>query len=363
MNSRRTWFLLFTLVMLVGAFVFLNAVHEILLPFIVGLLLAYLLNPVVMWLERFGLSRPLASTIPVSTAVVLIVLLLVLGVPLLMDQLGSFAQRLPVYLMTLEHFVIPAKLAKSFHLQFTLDSLLRPLGMIGAQGAEWTVQALQKTLSGVAWLVNIALLVVMTPLVAFYMLMDWPSMMSNTLLQLPKRWRKTTQEIARDIDFKMAAYLRGTVAVCLSMGVFYAVSLSGLGWMSTQIAGVKIAPMELGWAIGLATGLLSFLPVIGASLGVMMMLLVAVMQYQLQVWEPYALLAAIFVLGQTLEGYVLSPLLVGNRVGLHPLWVIFALLAGGALSGITGMLVAIPVTVIISVILPRILAVWREALD
>lgn len=355
--------MLLTLLMVAGLVVFLDAVHEILLPFIVGLLLAYLLNPLVLRLEKLGLSRPLASTIPVSTAVVVIVLLLALGIPLLAEQLGSFAQRLPVYLMTLEHFVLPAKLAKSFHLQLTLDSLLRPLGMIGAQGAEWTVQALQKTLSGVAWLMNIALLVVMTPLVAFYMLMDWPSMMSNILIQLPKRWRKVTQDIARDIDFKMAAYLRGTVAVCVSMGVFYALSLTALGWMASQIAGVEIAPLELGWAIGLATGLLSFLPVIGASLGVMMMLLVAVMQYQLQVWEPYALLAAIFVLGQTLEGYVLSPLLVGNRVGLHPLWVIFALLAGGAISGITGMLLAIPVAVIISVILPRILAVWREALD
>lgn len=352
-----------TAIVLGGGFLFLQAVSSILLPFIVGLMLAYLINPLVVRLEKWGMPRPIASVLPVSLAVSGLVLLLVLGVPLLLEQLTSFAQRLPVYLMTLQHFVLPNKLAKIFHVQLTVDALLRPLGAIGAQGAEWTANALQKTMNGVAWLVNIVMLVLMTPVVAFYLLMDWPTVVSKTLKQLPKSWRGETEVIAAEIDVKLAAYLRGTMGVCLSMGIFYALGLTLLGPMASWLSGAEVNSLELGWAIGLATGLMAFLPVIGATTGFLLMMVVALMQYQLQMWEPYVLIAGIFMIGQFLEGYVFSPLLVGNRVGLHPVWVIFALLAGGTLGGITGMLLAVPVAVVVSVVLPRVMRVWRASVD
>jgi predicted PurR-regulated permease PerM len=233
--------------------------------------------------------------------------------------------------------------------------------MLGAKGAEVTVQALQKTISGVAWLINVGMLVVMTPMVAFYLLMDWRSVMDKALNLLPRKWRKETVNIAGEIDTKLAAYLRGTLAVCASLAAFYAMALTNIGWIASAMSGHKLDGLEMGWAIGLMTGFLGFFPVIGATVGVCTMLAVALVQYQLLVWEPYALIGIVFVVGQFLEGYVLTPLLVGNRVGLHPLWVLFALLAGGALNGITGMLMAIPLAVVLSVILPRILNEWRNA--
>lgn len=360
-TQRRA--LILTALVLGGGVWFLHAVSEILLPFLVGLVLAYLLNPMVTCLNRLGVPRSLGAAILVASAISLLVVALVLGMPLLIDQLASFVQRLPVYLMTLQHFVIPEKMSKSIHLQLTLDALLKPLGMIGARGAEWTMQTLQKVVGGVAWLVNVGLLIVMTPMVAFYLLIDWPALHDRIMTQLPRRWRKPTQEMWLEIDAKLDAYLRGTMGVCAGLALFYAVALSGLGWMATLLSGDKVAPLELGWAIGLATGFLAFLPVIGGTVGVGTMLAVALVQYQLQTWEPYVLIAGIFMLGQVIEGYVLTPLLVGNRVGLHPLWVIFALLAGGTLGGITGMLLAIPVAVVVSVTLPRVLRAWRSAVD
>jgi predicted PurR-regulated permease PerM len=171
------------------------------------------------------------------------------------------------------------------------------------------------------------------------------------------------RQAAAEIDDKLAAYLRGTLAVCLSMALYYAIALSLVGPLAGLMRGEAVAGMELAWAIGLLTGLLSFLPIIGASIGAFTMLAVALVQYQLQLWEPYALILGLFVIGQSLEGYVMTPMLVGNRVGLHPLWVIFALLAGGALGGILGMVAAIPVAVVVSVLLPRLMKFWRESLD
>lgn len=363
MDARQRRALVLTAIVLGGGFLFLQAVSSILLPFIVGLVLAYLLTPGVSWLERHGVPRPLASVLPVSFAVSVIVVLLVLGVPLLLQQLTGFAQRLPAYLNNLQHFVVPPKLARALHLQFTTEALIKPLGIIGAQGAEWTANALQKTMSGVAWLMNIIMLVLMTPVVAFYLLMDWPVVMQKTLKQLPKSWRAETMMMAGEIDVKLAAYLRGTMGVCLGIGVYYAVALSLLGVFTSALTGAEVDGLELGWAIGLLTGVMAFLPVIGSTTGFLLMMGVALMQYQMQMWEPYILIAGIFMLGQFLEGYVLNPLLVGNRVGLHPVWVMFALLAGGALGGITGMLMALPVAVVVSVILPRLMRTWRAAVD
>jgi predicted PurR-regulated permease PerM len=367
MNKHERRAVALSAVVLGGAGLFLHAVSEILPPFVIGLVLAYLINPIVNRLEEAGLPRPLAATIPVAGAVSLIALGMILGVPLLVDQLTSFVKRLPVYLMTLEHFVLPERLGRQlgglFDLRVSTDALLRQLGVMGAKGAEWTVQALQQTVSGAMWLLNILLVIVMTPLVAFYLLMDWPSIMKKTLSQLPNRWRVNVRQVASEIDDKLAAYLRGTLTVCLCMALFYAAALSLVGPLASLLTGSEVAGLELAWAIGVLTGALTFLPIIGASVGVFTMLAVALVQYQLQIWEPYALILGIFVLGQTLEGYVFTPQLVGKRVGLHPLWVIFALLAGGALAGIIGMLAALPVAVVISVLMPRLLRMWRESVD
>lgn len=366
LTKQQQQAILLTILLVGGTLLFMDAVSGILLPFFVGVILAYLLNPFVSYLHHRGIPRALGSAGLVAAAISLIGMGLILGVPMLVEQLASFLQRLPVYLMTLQHFVLPSKLGNLSGLldvKLTAENMLRPLGMIGAKGAEWTVQAMQNMLSGFAWLVNVTLLIVMTPVVAFYFLIDWPRISKSTFDLLPKRWRKNTQNIAYEIDVKLAAYLRGTLGVCVVLGLFYAFAISGMGIVASWLAGRPVDALEMGWAIGLLTGLLTFLPVIGGTIGILLMFGVALVQYQLQMWEPYVLLGVIYMIGQFLEGYIFTPMLVGNRVGLHPLWVMFALLAGATLGGIGGMMLAIPCAVVMSVILPRVLAQWRASID
>jgi len=359
-HSSAIWWSLLLLATLVGCFLL---VREILTPFVVGLVLAYMLNPMVTWLTDKGLPRAVAALIPVLIAASGLALALFWLIPLLVDQITTFATRLPMYLSTLERYAIPERLGQVMELNLDPRSILRQLGLLSSKGAALTVQALQQTLSGAVWLFNMLLLIIMTPLVAYYLMMDWPRITEGSLGQLPQRWHAEVMHIMHEIDVKLSAYLRGTFLVCLCMGLYYAVALNLVGPLASWMSGESVPMMELAWAIGFLTGILAFLPVIGASIGAMMMVMVALLQYQLQMWEPYALIFGIFVLGQTLEGYVMTPTLVGNRVGLHPLWVIFALLAGGALAGIAGMLAALPVAVIVSVILPRVLAAWRVRVD
>lgn len=333
--------------------------RSILTPFAVGLVLAYMLNPMVSWLASKGLPRALAALIPVLIAACGLGLALFWMVPLFVEQITSFAARLPFYLTALERYAIPERLGHVMELNLDPRSILRQLGLLSSKGAALTVQALQQTLSGAVWLLNVVLITIMTPLIAFYLMMDWPHITKATLAQLPQRWHAEVREVVKGIDIKLSAYLRGTFMVCMCMGLYYAVALNLVGPVASWLSGESVAMMEMAWAIGFLTGILAFLPVIGSTTGVLMMFAVALVQYQLQVWEPYALILGLFMVGQTLEGYVMTPTLVGNRVGLHPLWVIFALLAGGALAGILGMLAALPTAVVVSVILPRVLAAWR----
>lgn len=341
--------------LIIAAFVlFISAVKGILMPFVIGLILAYLLNPVANWLERrLKLPRELAAALPVTLAVALLVSGMAMGIPLLIDQLQSFVQRLPVYLMMLEHFVLPARLAEyvgEIRDNLTMDNLLRTVGIVGTRGIELSINALQRGYTGVAAAFDFVLLLVMTPLVAFYLVLDWPHLQVHGLDWLPSPWRAPVRQMIVEINTKLGAYLRGMVVVMLLLGGFYAIALEILG-------------LEMGWAIGLVTGLLGFLPVIGAVIGVTLMMAVALVQFQLMTWEPYAALVVIYAAGQILEGYVLTPRLVGNNVGLHPLWVMFALLAGGAVAGILGMLAALPAAVVVSVVLPRILSAWQKSID
>jgi predicted PurR-regulated permease PerM len=346
--NKQGW--VFTVVLLALAAALLMAVKPILAPFIAGLILAYLVSPLVENLVRLGLPRSLASALPVAIALVCLGVLLALGLPLLLEQLSNFLVKLPGYLTTLQKNVIPPQLARTLHLRaINADTLLSSFGLIGAEGASWLLHNLQRFYTGAVTLFNMLLLVVMTPLVAFYLLHDWPQLSERALNVLPRRWRAETREMVDEMDIKLAAYLRGQLAVCGVLAVFYASALHFIG-------------LELGWALGIMAGLLAFIPVVGAIVAVSAMLLMALVQYQMTGWEPYAMVIGVYAVGQMLEGSVLVPALVGRQVGLHPVWVIFALLAGGEIAGIVGMLLAVPVAVVVSVALPRIVSGWHHLL-
>jgi predicted PurR-regulated permease PerM len=342
---------LLTVVVLGGSVAFLIACKAMLAPFIAGLILAYLISPIVGGLTRIGMPRSLAAALPVALALVALGVLVALGLPLLIEQLALFAAKLPGYLNTLQTSVVPPGLARTLHLRnFNNDVLLKSLGFLGTESAGWMLTSMQKLYSGAVTAFNMLLLVVMTPLVAFYLLHDWPDLPNRVINTLPRRWRPESRQMVHEIDLRLAAYLRGQLAVCAVLAMYYAIALELIG-------------LELGWALGIMAGLLAFIPVVGALVAVSTMMLMVLVQYQLVGWEPYALVLAIYAAGNMLESSILVPALVGRQVGLHPVWVIFALLAGGELGGILGMLLAVPAAVIVSVALPRLIRAWHETAE
>lgn len=337
-----------TLLLLMAMLAVLWFGSAILMPFVAGLVLAYIINPLVEMQVRAGMPRSLASALPVAVALVVIGILLALALPLLADQLTAFVQRLPGYVNELQRTVIPPRLARLLHLKtLNSDALLQFFSTMGSDGAGWLATNLQRLYSGAVAAFNMLMLVVMTPLVAFYLLHDWPDLHPRLMAVLPSGWRPHARTMMHDMDDKLSAYLRGQLLVCLILAVFYASALELVG-------------LELGWALGIMAGILGFIPVVGAMIGVLGILAMTLVQFQLEAWQPYALVLGIYVVGQMLEGSLLTPYLVGKRVGLHPVWVIFALLLGGEAGGITGMLLAIPVAVIVSVVMPYVIGAWHR---
>lgn len=340
------WILTLVVMLLAGAVVW--AGQAILMPFVAGLVLAYVANPLVEGQVRLGVPRSLAAALPVAVALVVLGVALALALPLLADQLAGFVQRLPAYVNQLQTSVIPPRLARLLHLKMlNSEALLQFFATMGSDSAGWLAANLQRLYSGAVAAFNMLMLVIMTPLVAFYLLHDWPELKPRLIHVLPRRWRTTALKMMADIDVRLSAYLRGQVLVCVILAMFYASAL-------------ELAHLELGWALGIMAGILAFIPVVGAMIGVLAILAMTLVQYQLGAWQPYAVVIGIYIVGQMLESSLLTPYLVGNRVGLHPVWVIFALLLGGEVGGITGMLLAIPTAVVVSVVMPYVIRGWHR---
>ncbi len=340
------WMLTFVVTALAGAVLVLG--QAVLAPFLAGLILAYIISPMVGGMARYGVPRTIASAIPVALAIMVLSTVLVLGIPMLIDQLSEYVAKLPAYLTQLQQAVLPEKLARFFNPRaINSEAVFKFVGLVGSNGITWILANVQTFYSGALAIFHILMLVIMTPLVAFYLVHDWPELEPRLIKNLPKRWRAETMTMASEIDGKLSAYLRGQSLVCLSLAIYYAAAFHIMG-------------LELGWILGIATGLLAFIPVVGAMMSLLLALIMVLVQFQFATLDPYVWLIAVFAIGQALEGSVLVPFLVGNRVGLHPVWVIFALLLGGEMAGILGMLLAVPIAAIISVILPRIIAAWHK---
>jgi predicted PurR-regulated permease PerM len=302
---------------------------DILLPFIAGIVLAYFLDPVADALERLGLPR-LAATLTILLFSVLILALgLVLLVPILSDQIGKFAVDLPALLQGLA--VRFNELAPDWLKEVVAKSetnILGSLSDIAGRAAGWIVTLLTSILSGGMALVNLVALVVITPIVAFYLLVDWDDIVAKVDSWLPRDHVETLRGLAREIDAALAGFIRGQGTLCLLLGAFYAIGLS-------------LAGLKFGLAIGIVTGALSFIPFAGAITGGVLAIGVALVQF----WPDFGsilIVIGIFVAGQFIEGNILSPKLVGQSVGLHPVWLMFALFAFGYIFGFVGLLLAVP---------------------
>ena len=328
--------LIFWLIVLALVVLALWLLSEILLPFVAGLAIAYLLTPLTDRLERLGINRLAAALIIIAIFVLAFVYLILLVAPIVGSQLTSFIDSVPGYVTTLQALLGDPSwpwLQKLLGAGFSAD---KSIGDLMTQGVGWLTTFLRSLWSGGRALVSIFSLVVVTPVVAFYLIYDWHRMVKSVDGWIPVQHRETVRELAREIDAAISGFFRGQTAVCLILGSFYAVALTFTG-------------LNFGLLIGIISGLITFIPYIGSMTGLILSLGVAVAQF----WPAYGLIVivlGIFLVGQFIEGYVLAPKLVGESVGLHPVWVIFALLAFGYLFGFVGLLVAVPLAATIGVL-------------
>nr|WP_271893935.1 AI-2E family transporter [Phyllobacterium sp. IY22] len=327
---------------------FLYLFSSILLPFVAGLVLAYFLDPVADHLQRLGLSRLLATIVILVLFVVTFALLLIILVPVLASQMSDFIVRLPSYVSRLQELIAnrDSQWLKDFIgvdasvIRSSLDSLLQ-------QGAGFLTTLLQSIWSSGKTLIDVVALFVVTPVVAFYMLLDWDRMVTEIDKLVPREHVHTVRVIARDMNKAIAGFVRGQGTVCLLLGIIYAVGLTVTG-------------LNFGLLIGLFAGLISFIPYVGSLVGLLLALGVALVQF----WPDYInvlYVAIAFGIGQFIEGNILQPKLVGSSVGLHPVWLMFALFAFGSLLGFTGMLIAVPTAAAVGVLVRFVIHRYQQS--
>jgi predicted PurR-regulated permease PerM len=333
-DSRRS------LYWLVGFGVFFSLIYllsDILLPFVAGMILAYLLDPVADFLERHGFPRWVAAGLITLLATTVVISALLLLVPLLQSQIVDFADRLPNYIELLREKAVA--LLAAVQSQVTPEEMAsireKIGGAAGPNALAWIGNLVTKVWGGGVALLNLLSLLVITPIVMFYLLRDWDGVVETIENWVPRQLAPVVREKTIEIDDVLSGFLRGQFTVCLLLGVLYAIGLSVVG-------------LDFGLIIGFVTGLISFVPYFGMLIGFALGLGVAIAQFS--EWQPIAMVAGVFVVGQFLEGNFITPKLVGDRIGLHPAWIMFALLAGGALFGFTGILIAVPMAAVVGVL-------------
>lgn len=318
----------------------LYTLSGVLLPFVAGLTLGYLLDPATERLQRWGLNRLGATLLMLFLVVIALALVVLALVPVLAHQFMALLDNLPYLSDRLQALIAQGSrflqnsggdVLKRFGLNNTVTSndIQNSLGAFVTQGSTYLLGLLRSLWSGGQALIGLFSLLVVTPVVAFYILLDWNRMVAAIDGWVPLHHRDDVRSIARDIDKALAGFVRGQFLVCIFLGLWYGVGLTLVG-------------LNFGFLIGLTGGFLSFIPYVGSLCVLFFSLAVALVQN----WPDWTLLALTFAVvasGQFLEGNILSPNLVGASVGLHPVWIMFALLAFGTLFGFTGLMVAVPV--------------------
>ncbi len=309
----------------------LYALGNVILPFVLGGAIAYFLDPIADRLERMGASRVLATTIITLVGVLVFILLVLLVVPTLVSQAASLMETAPQLFWDLQTFLterVPALMDESSTLRQSLTALGETIRDKGGE----LITALLSSASGI---INIVTLIVIVPVVTFYLLLDWDNMVARIDTLLPRDHAPAIRMLARDVDATLASFIRGMGTVCLILGTYYAIALMLVG-------------LQFGLVVGFVAGALTFIPYVGALIGGALAIGLGLFQFWGD-WISLGAVVAIFVLGQMIEGNVLTPKLVGSSIGLHPVWLLLALSVFGALFGFVGMLVAVPVAAAIGV--------------
>ncbi len=331
----------------VAAAVFMVALWfmgDVLLPFLLGGAIAYFLDPVADRLEKLGLSRRWATAVITVCGLMVFVIMALLVIPTLVNQAINLFETAPQLARNFTDFLterFPSLLDEGSTLRASITSL-------GASVQERGGQVLQTALASFASILNIILLFVIVPVVAVYLLMDWDRMVAAIDKLLPRDHAPTIRHLAAEIDRTLASFIRGMGTVCLILGAYYAITLMLVG-------------LQFGLVVGAVAGLITFIPYLGALIGGALAIGLALFQFWGD-WVSIGLVVAIFAIGQMIEGNFLTPKLVGNSVGLHPVWLLLALSVFGTLFGFVGMLIAVPVAAAIGVVARFALGQYRHSI-
>ena len=343
-TQQKTWF---WVIGLVAAFAALYLLRPPLLPFVAAMAVAYFLDPVCDWLEGKGLSRTMATGTVTAVFFVVVTVALVTISPLVYKQVADLVARVPDYVSAMETKLRPL-------LDIVADRLnqeeVKDLGKSATQYAgtalKWVASGIGDVLGGLGAVANIISLIVITPIISFYLLRDWDRIVDKVDHWLPRAQADTLRGLASEVDEILAGFARGQASVCLILGLLYGIGLTIVG-------------LDFGFIVGLFTGLVSFIPYFGMLIGFVLGFGIALAQFDSV--TPMLLVAAVFGVGQVVEGNFLTPKLVGGRVKLHEVWIIFALMAGGTLFGFVGILIAVPVAAVVGVLARFMIARYLES--
>ncbi len=322
------WWLIGTVVLLM----FINTVSGILMPFLVGLTVAYLLDPWADKLEALHVPRGLATAIVLLGFILCLVGIGFIIAPILQDQVGGIIKNLPSYIEHVRPFVYKL-LRKASNASQARDILSEA----GTKAAGFLSSEVGTVLSKGFALVNTLTLVVISPVVAFYMLRDWDIMVAKLETLLPQDSKASVISLLLECDVALSGFVRGQTLVCLAMGVLYAI-----GW--------SIIGLQYGFLLGVLIGVLAFVPTAGPTIGLAIAMIVAIGQWGGTNNGHIALVFLVFVIVQLLENAILTPKLIGEKVGLHPVWVLFSIFAGGEILGFVGIFIAVPAAAVIAVL-------------
>lgn len=346
MNPRIIRALFWVGLVLLGVFV-LGLVQSILMPFVVGFAIAYVLAPAVARLEGWGIPRTLASFLILILFLLVLSLILVILVPLIQGQVIQLIASIPSIVGTLQNEL--TKLLESLQQRLPAEDVSRLRDMLSAKMAEaltWFALLLQSLITSSFAILNILSLVIVTPIVTFFLLRDWGKMVAVVDSYLPRSSLETVRGQARLVSDTLVGYFHGQALICLILAAYYAATLSIMGLYSALAVGVLI-------------GVLAIIPILGVATGFILALSLAASQYG--TWAAVIKVCVIFAAGQATEANILTPKLLGDRVHLHPVWVIFALFAGGTLFGFIGLVLAVPAAAVIGVLARFALVRYRQS--
>lgn len=326
------WFVVFCLFC-----VFIYVLRSVLMPFVLGILLGYLFDPLATKFEKLKISRTMASILVFLLVIAVVLPVLIVVFAVVSNQLGIFIEAMPTYMASFAEHIQPilSKIEALFP-SVSTENIKQVFSQNISQTFQFGGKLVQGLMKNSASLINLLSLMLITPVVAFYMLRDWNVFVQKINNLLPQKSKKSVQKIFRQIDGALSGFIRGQLSVCLILGLYYAIAL-------------RLVGLELGVLVGFIAGVISFIPYVGSITGFVLSIILALSQFGdvLKIVE----VIAVFLIGQFVEGNFLTPKLVGDKIGLHPVWVMFSLLTGGVLLGFLGLMIAVPTAAIIAILL------------